>query len=243
MSVTHTNPVNGHRPPRKQALLATGFLLTFSVEGEANKAVLMGSGLVIIFFAFVGKKASPWHECLMGMRLGDVHSRSAGQKNHCLCAFPGKSHSFIPSLPPYRVWDKSQWGSLSVWMVSVTTFNFCQLLLPEKFKVWREWIWTAGNKLILKFKQTNKNQHWRQRITASLSLKNKITSQDIVRVGKIQQRRLIHPASKSYGGAALPAEPQIRCNQSSFAAGILALPEDTEIPEWWTAKKRSWQWY
>lgn len=136
MSVTHTNPVNGHRPPRKQALLATGFLLTFSVEGEANKAVLMGSGLVISFSAFVGKKASPRHKHLMGTRL-DVHSRSAGQKDHCLRAFPGKSHSFIPSLPPYRVWDKSHWGSLSVWMVSVTTFNFCQVLLSEKLKVWR----------------------------------------------------------------------------------------------------------
>lgn len=243
MSVTHTNPVNGHRPPRKQALLATGFLPTFSVEGEANKAVLMGRGLVIIFFAFVGKKASPRHKCLMGTRLGDVQAGQLGRKTiACVLSLEKVTLLFPLFLLIGSGTSPSEDHWVYGWFLSPPS-TFVKFFFLRNLRFGGEWIWTAGNKLILKFEQTNKNQHWRQRITASLSLRNKITSQDIVRVGKIQQRQQIHPASKSYGGAALPAEPQIRCNQSSFAAGILALPEDTEIPEWWTAKKRSWQWY
>lgn len=94
MSVTHTNPVNGHRPPRKQALLATGFLLTFSVEGEANKAVLMGSGLVISFFCLCRKESQPPAQVLDGDETGGCPQQVSWAERPLLVCFPWKKSLF-----------------------------------------------------------------------------------------------------------------------------------------------------
>lgn len=73
-------------------------------------------------------------------------------------------------------WGKSQWGSLSAWMVCVNTFSFEPTSsLQEDERLWEEWTWTFEPKI----NKSTQEQHHGQ-------LCNKASSQDVCG-GKIQQ--------------------------------------------------------